>query len=197
MDIARCSRGTHDEKLQLLRHYIEVVELTADDPKGKSGTYAMRLFPEVCSDRGFDWSEEGIETIPGDSETQNGVLPENELDAVESTEAELTESGSVRIVDQKAPRLGLYSNQGLVELGAYEINKLRRPFRVPFYEWMPVSAIPQPESKPKGPRYDRMKLACQYQTLLDSGEVKTRAELARHLGVSRARVTQVLRRLKN
>lgn len=99
--------ATHDEKLQLLRHYIEVVELTADDPRGKSGTYAMRLFPEVCSDRGFDWSEEGIETIPVDSETQNGVRPKNELDAVESNVAELTESSSVRIVDQKAPPLGL------------------------------------------------------------------------------------------
>ncbi len=35
-----------------------------------------------------------------------------------------------------------------------------------------------------------------YQSLLDSGEVKTRAELARFLGVSSARVTQVLNRLK-
>jgi Mn-dependent DtxR family transcriptional regulator len=31
--------------------------------------------------------------------------------------------------------------------------------------------------------------------LLDSGTVSSRAELARHLNVSRARVTQVLRRL--
>ena len=51
--------ATHDEKLQLLRHYIEVVELKADDPKAKSGTYTIRLSPEVCSDRGFDWHEEG------------------------------------------------------------------------------------------------------------------------------------------
>lgn len=34
-----------------------------------------------------------------------------------------------------------------------------------------------------------------YQALLDSGQVESRAALARHLGVSRARVTQVLRRL--
>ncbi|MBR9804583.1 HTH domain-containing protein [bacterium] len=40
-----------------------------------------------------------------------------------------------------------------------------------------------------------MRLARYYQSLLDSGEVMTRAELARHLGVSRARVTQVLKRL--
>ena len=35
-----------------------------------------------------------------------------------------------------------------------------------------------------------------YQSIFDSGEVKTRAELARYLDVSRARVTQVLNRLK-
>ena len=42
-----------------------------------------------------------------------------------------------------------------------------------------------------------MELARYYQSLLDSGEVETRAELARYLGVSRARVTQVLNRLKS
>lgn len=41
-----------------------------------------------------------------------------------------------------------------------------------------------------------MRLAHYYQSLLDSGKAKTRAELARFLGVSRARVTQVLNRLK-
>ena len=42
-----------------------------------------------------------------------------------------------------------------------------------------------------------MKLAHKYQSLLDSGAVKTRADLARYLGVSRSRVTQVLNRLKS
>lgn len=40
-----------------------------------------------------------------------------------------------------------------------------------------------------------MRLALHYQSLLDSGQVSSRAELARFLGVSRARVTQVLKRL--
>jgi len=40
-----------------------------------------------------------------------------------------------------------------------------------------------------------MKLARHYQALLDSGKFENRAGLARYLGVSRARVTQVLRRL--
>ena len=35
-----------------------------------------------------------------------------------------------------------------------------------------------------------MRLAFYYQSLLDSGIVSTRAELARFLGVSRARVSQ-------
>jgi hypothetical protein len=48
--------------------------------------------------------------------------------------------------DQKAPRVVLYSNHGLVELGAYEINKSRRPARVPYYEWTPVSGIPTLQS---------------------------------------------------
>ncbi len=35
------------------------------------------------------------------------------------------------------------------------------------------------------------------QSLLDSGKFESRAALARHVGASRARVTQVLRRLQN
>jgi biotin operon repressor len=40
-----------------------------------------------------------------------------------------------------------------------------------------------------------MKLARHYQALLNSGKFESRAALARLLGVSRARVTQVLWRL--
>ncbi len=43
--------------------------------------------------------------------------------------------------------------------------------------------------------HDPLALAKFYQSLLDSGTVENRAALARHLGVSRSRVTQVLRRL--
>jgi hypothetical protein len=53
------------------------------------------------------------------------------------------------------------------------------------------------EPKPAKERPDGMKLARHYQALLDSGKFESRAALARHLGVSRARVTQVLNRLKN
>lgn len=51
------------------------------------------------------------------------------------------------------------------------------------------------KSESATPKRDRMRLAFYYQSLLDSGEVETRAELARFLSVSRARVTEVLKRL--
>lgn len=86
---------------------------------------------------------------------------------------------------------------GLVEVGAFRINNLRRSATVEFYCWKPISGIPIPEIPPKKPKPDRMKLPLYYQSLLDSGVVQTRAELARYVGVSRARVTQVLRRLES
>lgn len=43
---------------------------------------------------------------------------------------------------------------------------------------------------------DPLALAKFYKGLLDSGTVENRAALARYLGVSRSRVTQVLRRLE-
>ena len=46
------------------------------------------------------------------------------------------------------------------------------------------------------PPQDGLEKARYYQSLLDSGEVETRAELARFLGVSRARVPQVVNRFK-
>lgn len=61
----------------------------------------------------------------------------------------------------------------------------------------PFLTFPVPQVKPKSPRYDRLALALYYQSLLNSGEVENRAQLARHVGVSRARVTQVLKRLQD
>jgi hypothetical protein len=86
---------------------------------------------------------------------------------------------------------------GLVEAGAYCINNLRRSPKIDFYPWTPVLAIPKPtpKRKPRKSPPDGLKTARYYQSLLDSGEVSTRAELARYLGVSRARVTQVLKRI--
>jgi hypothetical protein len=70
--------ATPEERLQILQHYIEVVELGPIDRETRTGTYAMRLFPEVRPDRGFDF---GGESSPYDSnpgpETTNGAVPAN------------------------------------------------------------------------------------------------------------------------
>ena len=58
------------------------------------------------------------------------------------------------------------------------------------------SGKPEPKPMPKDQR-DPLKLARHYQALLDTGRFENRAALARHLGVSRARVTQVLKRLNS
>jgi hypothetical protein len=66
--------ATPEERLQLLQHYIEVVELGPIDPETRTGSYAMRLFPEVRPDRGFDFSDESgpDDSTPG-PETTNGA----------------------------------------------------------------------------------------------------------------------------
>jgi Mn-dependent DtxR family transcriptional regulator len=55
---------------------------------------------------------------------------------------------------------------------------------------------PKPKTEPnKKVRRDPLKTAHYYRSLLDTGKFESRAALARYLGVSRARVTQVLNRL--
>jgi len=84
----------------------------------------------------------------------------------------------------------------MIERGAFDIKHLRRSPKVDFYPWNPIPASPPAQKPRRGTPRDRMKLAHEYQKIMDSGVAETRAELARHLGVSRARVTQVLNRLK-
>jgi hypothetical protein len=72
---------------------------------------------------------------------------------------------------------------------------LRRSPVIALFPWgAVVDAKPEPKPAPKE-RRDPLKLARYYQSLMDSGKFESRAALARYLGVSRARVTQVLRRL--
>jgi hypothetical protein len=76
-----------------------------------------------------------------------------------------------------------------------QVNKLRRTPVIAIFPWNGFSeAKPKPETATKE-RRDPMKLARYYQSLLDSGKFENLAALARYLGVSRATVTQVLRRL--
>jgi hypothetical protein len=69
------------------------------------------------------------------------------------------------------------------------------PLSLPLYRWN-GSSVPEPkDSHAPRERPDPLKLARYYQSFLDSGKFESGASLARYLGVSRARVTQVLGRL--
>jgi hypothetical protein len=66
-----------------------------------------------------------------------------------------------------------------------------------------VSALPEPRGQPKPPREPKTPLAVQllrkaieWQGLIESGEVRNRAEIARREGITRARVTQVMGMLR-
>ena len=94
---------------------------------------------------------------------------------------------------KKAPQAALDTIHGFVELGAFRINRLRRPTTIELFPWNDPAPLPKPS--PKTVR-DPLAIARYYESLLDSGKFENRAALARFLGVSRARVTQVLNRLK-
>lgn len=98
---------------------------------------------------------------------------------------------------EKAPRGVLNSNRGFVELGAYAVNRLRRSRTVKFYPWNAPPASLKKQNDSGQVRRDPLRLARYYQSLLDTGKFESRAALARFLGVSRARVTQVLNRFKS
>ena len=66
---------------------------------------------------------------------------------------------------------------------------------IEMFTWNSILEQIHAKLEAKWPKRDRMRLAHKYQKMLDSEVVATRAELARYLGVSRARVTQMLRRL--
>jgi hypothetical protein len=88
-------------------------------------------------------------------------------------------------------------DSGFVERGTLQFNRLRRAAVIAIFPW---NALLDPEPKPepvKKERRDPLKTARYYQSLLDTAKFESRAALARYLGVSRARVTQVLGRLKS
>jgi len=62
-----------------------------------------------------------------------------------------------------------------------------------------VSAVPPPRGKPKPPKVPRtppvvefLRKALEWRALLASGEAKNQSDIARHEGISRVRVTQVM-----
>ena len=87
-------------------------------------------------------------------------------------------------------------NRGFVELGSYALNRLRRKPIIEFYAWNAPLTSKKEQNDPGKPDRDPLRLARYYQSLLDTGKFESRAALARFLGVSRARVTQILNRLR-
>jgi hypothetical protein len=85
---------------------------------------------------------------------------------------------------------------GFVERGTLQFDRLRRAAVIAIFPWNTFSnAKPNPKATPKECR-NLLALAPYYLSLLNSGKFESRAALARYLGVSRARVTQVLNRLR-
>jgi hypothetical protein len=97
---------------------------------------------------------------------------------------------------KKAPRVGHSANHSLIELGTWRVKRLRRRHIVELYPWTSSDLVASAPAKAQAVNRDPLALARFYESLLESGIVDCRADLARYLGVSRARVTQVLRRLR-
>jgi len=90
--------ATPDEQSQILRHYIEVLELQPSDD-GKTGTYVLKLFPEVRPDRGFDWESDDSEDDNPLPQMQNGAVTDGEDPASLTSEDEMFAQ-----VSEKLPR---------------------------------------------------------------------------------------------
>ncbi len=77
-DIGELLSSATPEK-RILQHYIEMVELGRTDPEKRTGTYSMRLFPEVRPDRGFDFGgDHGPDDSTPSPEKINGAIPASE-----------------------------------------------------------------------------------------------------------------------
>ncbi|MCR9197638.1 MAG: recombinase family protein [Planctomycetaceae bacterium] len=132
--------ATPDEQAQVLRHYVEVLELhPSEEDKGLKGTYVLKLFPEVRPDRGFDWQERRSNGNLPQEPTKNGTTAKSDNDP-----DVLTEDGLVCMTVGKAPRVVLYANMGSLSWGPFisttyvdrrKSSSTRgtpfRPFRIP------------------------------------------------------------------
>ncbi|MCA9028860.1 MAG: hypothetical protein KDA86_26895 [Planctomycetaceae bacterium] len=93
------------------------------------------------------------------------------------------------------PRVDLSTNKSFVEVGTCLVTSSRTERNVHLLPWGDLSADFGPPKSAKA-KHDPLARARFYKSLLDKGIVESRAALSRHLGISRARVTQVLKRLE-
>ena len=84
------------------------------------------------------------------------------------------------------------TNRLTVEPGAWYFKHLRQSRTILILPWKGLKSVPRPTPRPKVLTGDPKARARRLQAMLDAGEVKNRAELALRLGLSRARVTQIL-----
>ncbi len=98
--------ATHEERLLILRHYVEVSELQSTDSKWLTGTYAIRHFPEVRPHRGFDLGNSDPYGGP-DDESPCPEMTNGDVSPVGDDPALLTDSRLVRVIDESAPPVGL------------------------------------------------------------------------------------------
>jgi chaperonin cofactor prefoldin len=90
--------ATPEERMQILQHYIEVVELGLIDPETRTGSYAMRLFPEVRPDRGSTSAAATTAQLPARQRQTEPSLSTGTAPLL------LTLDSLVRTTVQKAPR---------------------------------------------------------------------------------------------
>jgi len=79
-----------------------------------------------------------------------------------------------------------------LELASSPDRNIGRTFVYQFYLQTAVKKSPAPKKTYRNPIY----LAKEYKEMIESGEAKNQAELAKMKGISRARVTQILNLLK-
>jgi len=96
----------------------------------------------------------------------------------------------------KAPQIIRPENRCILDRGVWQVKKLRRGQVVELTPWATLFSVDPAPSGHESVKRDPLALARLYLSLLESGLAKSRADVARYFGVSRARVTQVLRRLE-
>lgn len=183
-----------EEKQEILRHYVEVIEFRKTDDGGKVGVYAIQLFPEVR--QYFDPGDTDGDVLPS-CPPRSPRTPSGATSPEEGGPAALTPEDAVVCTGVcLAPQVTHSANHIVVEQGAWQVAKSRQTRSYHLRPWDAPSASPAPVRQ-QSPRVtvDPLATARRYQGLLDSGTVANRAKLTRHLNVSRARVTQVLKRL--
>ncbi len=82
-----------------------------------------------------------------------------------------------------------------IEIGAWKYRHLQKRRVITTYPWTPLEVIAKQAEPAASVKSNPLERARRLQTMLDQGVAKNRADLARLLGVSRARVTQILHSL--